>query len=223
MVAEQTSLSADVIARGFDWLRYQEAVIFATRAHGSQMYGQMPYLHHLEAVCRQLFIYCFHPTTPSAMRKLPLDVCEDLLIACLLHDTIEDTDVTEEDLREKFGDRVANLVWAVTNGTISEQITDKAERRKAKFATVYPKIRSTPYALIVKLCDRIANFESCLGFRLTKDRQKVIKLLGMYQAEFPAFEAELYIPSDTHLERMWSHLRDLSKRKPTIDPVKFFI
>lgn len=186
----------------FNWCRYHKALKLAIDAHDDQIYGQVPYLHHLLAVERQLYIYCFHPLTPESMRKFPLKVCEDILIACILHDTVEDTDVTVEQLRDQFGDRVASLVWAVTNG--------EGETRKEKFASVYPKIRDTQYAIVVKLSDRIANYESCMDFRLTKDRHRVGKLLAMYRSEYPNFKDNLYNPDHKHLSHMWTRLELLS-------------
>jgi len=193
----------------FDSDRYQKALTFAIEKHGPQIYGQMPYVHHLLAVERQLFIYCFHPLTPPELRKLPLNECEELLIAVLLHDVIEDTDTTRSQVVALFGERVGDMVWAVTNEPIPETIQDKKERRKAKFATTYPKIRDTPGALIVKLCDRIANFESCMDFRLTKNREKVAKLLKMYQDEYPSFKDNLQRGDQKHLNRMWGRLEVL--------------
>jgi (p)ppGpp synthase/HD superfamily hydrolase len=192
--------------QSFDWTRYQEALTWATLEHGDQKYGQLPYVHHLLAVERQLSIHCFHPLTPEPLRKLPLKRCEDLLIACLLHDIVEDTKITIEDVREKFGERVADMVFAVTN--------EEGETRKERFANVYPKIRSTRDAVIVKLCDRIANFESCLEFRLTKDRPRVLRLFRMYQKEHPSFKEELQRGDQKHLRRMWDRLESLAARNP---------
>ena len=74
-----------------------EAIIFATKAHsGKNRKGSsLPYiLHPLEA--------------GSIAASMTSD--EEVITAAILHDTIEDTDTTEKDLKEKFGDRVAYIV-----------------------------------------------------------------------------------------------------------------
>lgn len=189
----------------FDWCRYQKALKLAITSHDNQVYGQVPYVHHLLAVERQLSIHCFHPLTPEPLRKLPLKRCEDILIACILHDVVEDTDVTIEEVRSTFGNRVADMVFAVTN--------EKGPTRKERFAKTYPKIRKTPDAIIVKLCDRLANFESCLGFRLTKDRTRIHSLYKRYKREHIGFKEALKRSDQKHLQRMWEKLEILASHE----------
>ena len=78
------------------------AIIFAVRAHaGTERRGKgFPYIvHPLEAVEIVATI------TPD----------QELLAAAALHDTVEDTDVTVEDIRAEFGERIASLVAAETD------------------------------------------------------------------------------------------------------------
>ncbi len=118
-----------------------QAKFFATTHHillrkPSQMYGNLPYTHHLAAV-------------ESVMRELG-ETREDMLVATWLHDIVEDTDVKVRDVEEAFGERVAELVDAVTADPLLE--------RKLRNALVYPKIRKVgPDAVRLKLADRIAN------------------------------------------------------------------
>ena len=77
------------------------AIEFATEHHKNMVRKgtKIPYLTHLFNVCKIL-----------AERN-----CDDeVLVAALLHDVVEDTDVTIEELREKFGKRVASIVEAAT-------------------------------------------------------------------------------------------------------------
>lgn len=74
-----------------------DAIVFATKAHsGKNRKGStLPYiLHPLEA--------------GSIAASMTSD--EEVIAAAILHDTIEDTDVTESDLKKKFGDKVAHIV-----------------------------------------------------------------------------------------------------------------
>lgn len=88
-----------------------EAIIFATKAHaGTERRGKgFPYIvHPLEAV--------------SIVATLTAD--QELLAAAALHDVLEDTDVTEDQLRERFGDRVAKAVVAESEVPMEELSRD---------------------------------------------------------------------------------------------------
>ncbi|MEL7338967.1 MAG: HD domain-containing protein [Bacteroidota bacterium] len=185
---------------------YVRAIGLVARAHAFQRYGDYPYIHHLMAVERVLGIFNMHPFSNEKQRKLPVGVCHELRLACLLHDTLEDTFVTLESLEEDFGVAVAGLVYCVTNDPVPDSVTDKAERRALKFKGVYEKLKSNWKALVVKLCDRIANVESCLNYRLTKDRQKAFDKLEMYVNEYECFRAHLFDPQMSETKSLWKHL-----------------
>lgn len=115
--------------------------LFATLKHViqcGQMYGPLPYTHHLAAV-------------EAVLRRFMRD---DLVMlqAGWLHDTIEDTGTKSKEIVEAFGEEVADLVVAVTN--------EKGDNRKIRSALTYPKIRAAgTRAVALKLADRIANVE----------------------------------------------------------------
>jgi len=115
----------------------RRAKLFATSKHGKQLYGRLPYTHHLNDVQRVL------------ERFGVTDV--DLLTAAWLHDVVEDAGVKVKELAEMFNDRVSQLVEAVTN--------ESGANRKIRAALTYPKIRAIPDAVRLKLADRIANVE----------------------------------------------------------------
>lgn len=112
---------------------------YATLHHvinNAQMYGVLPYTHHLQDVERVL-------------REFGVtDV--DMLAAAWLHDIVEDTDVKLRDVEENFGPNIARLVGAVTS--------EEGPNRKTRNALTYPKIRDAGEdAVQLKLADRIAN------------------------------------------------------------------
>ena len=82
-------------------LRFEHALMFAAQAHSGQTRKNsvIPYIVHPMEVC-------------SIAATITDD--EDILIATLLHDTVEDTPVTSEDIRREFGERVAELVAGET-------------------------------------------------------------------------------------------------------------
>ena len=59
--------------------------------------------------------YVIHPTHVACiLKKYVPDASDDLIAACLLHDTVEDTGVTVEDIAFMFNDEIAEIVWDVT-------------------------------------------------------------------------------------------------------------
>lgn len=116
---------------------------FATTKHviqNGQLYGPVPYTHHLMAV-------------EGVLRRFGFGNDSIMLHAGWLHDVIEDTPTKAKEIVEAFGEEVAELVVAVTN--------EKGENRKVKAALTYPKIRKAgKRAVALKLADRIANVEN---------------------------------------------------------------
>lgn len=138
---------------------------FAIEAHGDQKYGKtLPYSIHLDLVV-------------SVMARFKV-MDNHVLAAGYLHDTIEDTDVTKDDLLEAFGERVALLVDAVTDGP--------GKNRKERKERVYTQIPRVPGSIVVKLADRIANVEQSL-------RMDNEGLLQMYAKEQPYFNERLRV------------------------------
>jgi len=74
----------------------------------------------------------------------------DILCAALLHDTVEDTETTLEDLEGAFGAEVAAIVAEVTN----DEALPKAEQKRLQVANAASKSRG---AKLVKLADKIGN------------------------------------------------------------------
>jgi guanosine-3',5'-bis(diphosphate) 3'-pyrophosphohydrolase len=74
----------------------------------------------------------------------------EVLCAALLHDTVEDTDTTHEELANAFGSRVARIVAEVTD----DQALPKAERKRLQ---VEQAAHLSPEAKLVKLADKICN------------------------------------------------------------------
>jgi (p)ppGpp synthase/HD superfamily hydrolase len=103
-----------------------------------------------------------------------------LRTACLrgvwAHDLCEDCRVSYNDVKNKLGQEVADIVYAVTN----EKGKTRAERANDKY---YEGIRNTPGAVFVKLCDRIANVQYS---KMTKSR-----MFEMYKKENTNFLTKL--------------------------------
>ncbi len=122
----------------------KEAYTFACTAHeGHLRYSGEPYVNHLVSVSRML---------------AEIGMGTRTVAAGLLHDTIEDTKVTADELREKFGDEIFFLVQGVTKlGSVRYYGSDRHNESLRKlFVATSQDIR----VLIIKLVDRLHNMQT---------------------------------------------------------------
>jgi len=123
-----------------DLPRLTKALLFAAEAHRNQRRkgaAQEPYLNHLIEVVDLVV----QATDNADM---------DMVIAALLHDVVEDSPTTYEDVATSFGERVAEIVRENSD----DMSLPKAERRRASIAAMALKSRE---ARIVKMADIISN------------------------------------------------------------------
>lgn len=116
--------------------KINRAQMVAERAHATQQYDIYPYMFHINQVL-------------NISQQLGYD--ESIQVACILHDTLEDSDLSYNDIKKNFGESIAEIVYAVTD----ELGRDRKERK----LRTYHKIRANWKATVVKICDRIANVE----------------------------------------------------------------
>jgi len=129
---------------------------FASKHHKGQWYGSKPYMYHLKKV------------SDVALDLKFTD--ESILMSCLLHDIIEDTEISYKDVKENFGEEVAEIVYCVTD--------ELGRSRKERKSKTYKKIRNNPKSIVVKLCDRISNITESMG-----SENYNLKLMKMYLDE----------------------------------------
>ena len=113
--------------------------------------------------------YIIHPLNVAyILAKLGLDT--ETICAALLHDVVEDTDSTYNDIKELFGTDIANIVEGVTKLSILFKTTEKtkAENYKKMFIAMEKDIR----VIILKLADRLHNIMTLE--HLKRDRQVAI-------------------------------------------------
>ena len=180
----------------FKTVLVKEAEDFAIKAHGSQMYGTSPYFCHLNDVVEVLYSRCPHEL-----------LTEHHIAAAWLHDTVEDTEFKISDIKREFGDKVSDIVYAVTN--------EVGRNRVEKTLKTLQKVRSSGRdAIIVKLADRIANTEfSYQNFlkMIEEGRHKESSHFRMYKREYPIFSWSLRNGSHG-LHYMWRHLEEISSQ-----------
>jgi myo-inositol-1(or 4)-monophosphatase len=126
------------------------AIIFAVKAHhDTERRGKgFPYIvHPMEAV------EIVSTITPD----------QELLAAAALHDTIEDTDVTVEQIRAEFGDRIAELVHAESDQINGELFDGKNEEETwhARKQAAIDRLAAAPHdAKIVAMGDKLSNMRA---------------------------------------------------------------
>ncbi len=137
------------------------AYVFAMKAHGSQKRASGdPYFSHPIEVAGILTGY-------------KLD--SDSIVTALLHDTIEDTDATIEQLQSLFGDNIARLVDGVTKLTRIElpQGTDQAKTQAENFRKLVLAMSQDIRVLLVKLADRLHNMRTLHFIRKQETRRRI--------------------------------------------------
>ncbi|MDQ9888229.1 RelA/SpoT family protein [Acinetobacter pittii] len=108
--------------------------------------------------------YILHPIAVSCiLANMRLDA--ETLMAALLHDVIEDTQYTKEDIIEKFGLTVAELVDGVTK---LSQSSDKEYNKAASFRKILQATLQDPRVIIIKLADRYHNMTTLSALRPDK-------------------------------------------------------
>ena len=122
------------------------AIIFAVKAHaGTERRGKgFPYIvHPMEAVEIVATI------TPD----------QELLAAAALHDVVEDTEISADEIREEFGDRIANLVVAESD-VFPEGVSEEDSWRARKQAAIDRLAAAPRDAKIVALGDKLSNMRA---------------------------------------------------------------
>ena len=123
-----------------------EAIIYAVNAHkGAERRGKgFPYIvHPMEAV--------------AIVATMTAD--QELLAAAALHDTVEDTDVTVEDIEAKFGKRIAALVAAESDEYI-EGVSEEDSWHYRKQAAINRIAGAAPDIKIVAMGDKLSNMRA---------------------------------------------------------------
>jgi (p)ppGpp synthase/HD superfamily hydrolase len=124
-----------------------DARAFAIEAHGDQRYGSHPYAVHLDRV--------------AALVREHVGDDETLITVAYLHDVVEDTAISEADVRARFGDEVALAVSGLSDPP-GENRREKKARLNERLASLDPEVPGERGTLVVKAADRLANVLACL-------------------------------------------------------------
>lgn len=160
------------------------AEMYAREKHGkvNQKFGPYSYGFHLQGVSEvaEKFIYL-----------LPKEDIDDVLVGCWVHDVLEDTHETYNDIRKVLGETAAEYSFALAN----EKGRNRAERANAKY---YEGIKAYKHATFIKLCDRYFNTEY--------SKEQGSSMFKKYKQEFLEFQSKLW---DGRYEVLWEELEKL--------------
>ena len=140
--------------------RLNRAYVFTVQMHGAQKRASGdPYFSHPVEVA-------------GLMTDLKMD--EDTIITALLHDTVEDTLTTIEDVEKRFGPEVARLVDGVTKLSKIEAQTEN-ERAAENLRKFLLAISDDIRVLLVKLADRLHNMRTLHFIKSPDKRRRIAK------------------------------------------------
>ncbi|MEM1400041.1 MAG: bifunctional (p)ppGpp synthetase/guanosine-3',5'-bis(diphosphate) 3'-pyrophosphohydrolase, partial [Pseudomonadota bacterium] len=142
------------------------AYVYSMRAHGHQTRASGdPYFSHPLEVA-------------GLLAEFRLDSCS--IATGLLHDVVEDTDAGLTDLRETFGDEVAQLVDGVTKLSKLELVDDKSKQAE-NFRKLVLAMSKDIRVLLVKLCDRLHNMRTLSAIKKEERRTRIaLETLDIY-------------------------------------------
>ncbi len=142
-----------------------QAFLFAAEAHKTQTRSSgEPYITHPVAVAGLLADFQLDPET---------------IMAALLHDVMEDTEIDKTALAEKFGQSVADLVDGVSKLT-QIQFESKAEAQAENFRKMLLAMAKDVRVILVKLGDRLHNMRTLGALRLDKRKRIAQETLDIY-------------------------------------------
>jgi GTP pyrophosphokinase len=122
--------------------------------------------------------YINHPIAVARIvAEIGLD--EVSLAAALLHDAVEDTEITLEDVRRDFGDEVAELVDGVTK-LERLQFDSREEQQAATMRKMLVAIARDIRVLVIKLADRLHNMRTLAGMPIEKQQRVAQETLDIY-------------------------------------------
>jgi len=183
----------------------KRAIQFAARKHHGHFRAEsepLPYITHLFSVA---LLVAEDPATLKLRRASGADDdYDEVVIAALLHDTLEDTDTTREELVAAFGERVAGLVEHVSE---KKDVDRKRLGWKERKMAYLKHLEEAPGdALLIAIADKIDNIESKLE-ALEKEGPALFERWKRPQADYLWYHGEA---ARIALERLPSH--PLTKR-----------
>ncbi len=123
--------------------------------------------------------YIIHPVSVAIiLAELELD--KESIIAGILHDIVEDTDTTLDDIKKEFGDEVALLVDGVTKLTQLSYSKDKVEIQAENLRKMFLAMAKDIRVILIKLSDRLHNLRTLEYMSTEKQYEKARETMDIY-------------------------------------------
>ena len=150
---------------GVDLGRVRAAFELADRAHsGQRRKAGTPYVTHCVAAAQ-------------ICAEMGLD--EDSIVSALLHDTIEDTAITHEDIAKQFGAEVADIVEGVTKLT-RVQFTSREDEQMENLRKMLMAMAKDIRVILIKIADRLHNMRTMEYMASQKQLEKSLETMEIY-------------------------------------------
>lgn len=143
-----------------------KAYDFAYKAHGDQKR-------------RSGEPYIIHPLH-TALILADLELDKESIMAALLHDVMEDTKVTREDMISAFGEEVTDLVDGVTKLTKLDYDVDKVEKQAENLRKMFLAMAKDIRVILIKLADRLHNMRTLMYMSPESQREKSRETIDIY-------------------------------------------
>lgn len=123
--------------------------------------------------------YINHPVEVALILAKDLHMDEESICAALLHDTVEDTPATLDDLKEQFGETVAELVDGVTKLTAIE-VSSMDEKQALNLRKMFLAMSKDIRVVIIKLADRLHNMRTLAALKPDRRAFKAKETMDVY-------------------------------------------
>src|SRR5436190_5733001 len=114
--------------------------------------------------------YILHPIAVAKICVEEIGLGIRSTICALLHDTVEDTDITLEDIQREFGDEVSKIVYGLTK--ISSVMDTNSTQQAENFKKILLTLTDDPRVILIKLSDRLHNMRTLDSMK----REKQLKI-----------------------------------------------
>ena len=186
--------------------RIRQAFHFAHKAHyGVRRLSGEPYI--------------LHPIAVAKICASEIGLGSTSICSALLHDVVEDTDYTVDDIRNLFGDQIAVIVNGLTKisgGLFGDQVSEQAENFRKLLLTMTEDIR----VVLLKIADRLHNMRT-LG---SQPKNKQYKIAGETQLIYAPLAHRLGLfPIKTELEDLsfkYQHPKDYAEIEAKLEAVR---
>ena len=118
--------------------------------------------------------YILHPIAVAKICADEIGLGVRSSICALLHDTVEDTDISLEDVKREFGEEITRIVDGLTK--ISNVIDVNASQQAENFKKILLTLTDDPRVILIKLADRLHNMRTLDSMK----REKQLKISFLY-------------------------------------------